>query len=177
MLTAISKTNGDKAMNANKLMLGTILVLTLVPVSAWAKPIIEVNTSVETEVTVEQDGRKIVKRVPAKTTEPGNTLIYTVQVNNKGDEKATSVVINNPVPAGTYYVGDSATGKGSKILFSVDGGKHFDKPGRLMHERKLPSGKIKKTKAKPEHYTHIRWVIDEVPAGKSGTLGFRIKVK
>lgn len=177
MLTASSMKNGDTAMTATKLMMAFFVVLMLSPVMAWAQPKIQIESTVETEITVEEGGRKVVKRVPAKTIEPGAVLIYTVRVSNKGDEKATALIVNNPVPNGTFYIGKSAEGKGSRISFSVDGGKTFDNPGRLIHEQKLANGKTKKRKAAPEHYTHIRWLIDEVPAGKASKLGFRVKVK
>ena len=90
---------------------------------------------------------------------------------------AANVVLNNPVPEGTAYVADSAFGKGTKIIFSVDGGKQFDVPSRLTVETQKSDGSMDTQAAGPEQYTHIRWTIAEVPAGKSLTLGYEAKVK
>jgi hypothetical protein len=87
------------------------------------------------------------------------------------------VVLNNPVPEGTTYMANSAYGKGTTIGFSADGGKYFDIPSRLMVEVKQDNGTINKQVAGPDRYTHIRWTITEVPAGKSLTLGYQVNVK
>ena len=168
---------GEATMSVNKIVFSMMLALVIAPVSAWAQPKVTVEVKAEKEIVVVKDGKKITKRVAADEIEPGNTLIYTVRYANNGDEKATSVKVNNPVPEGTAYVSGSATGKGSSILFSIDGGKTFNTPRKLTYEERLANGKTKKRKAGPEKYTHIRWVIDEIPPGRHGALGFRVKVK
>ena len=152
-------------------------ILMLLPMDAWAKPEVKVAMTAEKEVTVVENGQTVVKRVTADTVESGQTIFYTLTVSNGGDEKAANVVLNNPVPEGTAYVGKSAFGKGTKIIFSVDGGKQFDVPSRLTVEVKKSDGSMETQAAGPEQYTHIRWTIAEVPAGKSLTLGYEAKVK
>ena len=38
-------------------------------------------------------------------------------------------------------------------------------------------GKLTKRPASAEEYTHVRWVISEIPAGGHGELAFRARVK
>jgi len=38
------------------------------------------------------------------------------------------------------------------------------------------AGKQIKRAASPEEYTHIRWTVSKVDAGKSGVAGFRVRV-
>lgn len=152
-------------------------ILMLLPMDAWAKPEVKVAMTAEKEISIVENGKTVVKQVTADTVESGQTIYYTLVVTNSGDEKATNVMLNNPVPEGTTYVANSAYGKGTKIGFSVDGGTIFDIPSRLKVEVERDNGAIEKQLAGPDRYTHIRWAISEVPAGKSLTLGYQVNVK
>lgn len=153
------------------------LALTLLPMKAWAKPEVKVSMTAEKEIAVVENGKTLVKRVTADTVESGQTLFYTLTVTNQGDEKAANVVLNNPLPEGTTYFSNSAYGEGSKIVFSADGGQRYDVPPRLVIQVKKADGSVEKRIAAPEDYTHIRWTIAEIPAGKSLKLGYRAVVK
>jgi uncharacterized repeat protein (TIGR01451 family) len=153
------------------------VVLMLMPMDAWAKPEVTVAITAEKEISVVENGQTIVKRVAADTVESGQTIFYTLTVTNSGDEKATNVVLNNPLPDGTTYVGDSTFGEGAKIAFSADGGNHFDTPSRLTVTIKKTDGSMQKLTAGPERYTDIRWTLAEVPPGKTLTLGYEAIVK
>jgi len=152
-----------------------LLLLMLLPAWAVAAPDVQVHITAEKVVVVDEDGKKVEKRMPATDVVPGDVLVYTLMFENKGDEVAKNVVLNDPIPTGTVYIADSVFGPGAEAGFSVDG-KHFKKAGLLTYtiEQK---GKKEVHKASPEEYTHIRWVIKEVPAGKSGMVGFRVQVK
>ncbi|WP_319405039.1 hypothetical protein [uncultured Desulfosarcina sp.] len=151
--------------------------LMLMPMDVWAKPEVKVAITAEKEITVVENGQTVVKRVNADTVESGQTIYYTLTVTNDGDEKATNVVLNNPLPDGTAYVGNSSFGEGSTILFSADGGRHFDTPSRLMVTVKKADGSTERQPADPGQYTDIRWTLADVPPGKSLTLGYQASVK
>ena len=153
------------------------VILMLLPMDAWAKPEVRVAITAEKEINVVENGQTVVKRVAADTVESKQTIFYTLTVTNGGDEKATNVVLNNPLPDGTAYVGNSAFGEGSTILFSADGGKKFDTPERLTVTVKKADGSTEQQVADPGQYTDIRWTIAEVPTGKNLTLGYEATVK
>jgi len=153
------------------------LAVTLLPMDAWAKPEVKVSMIAEKEVAVVENGKTLIKRVAADTVESGQTLFYTLTVTNQGDEKATNVVLNNPLPEGTVYFTNSAYGEGTRIVFSADGGQSYDVPVRLTIPVKKEDGSVEKRLAKPEAYTHIRWTIAEVLPGKRLELGYRVVVK
>jgi len=153
------------------------VVLMLLPMDAWAKPDVKVAITAEKQISVVENGQTVVKRVAAETVESGQTIFYTLTVTNNGDEKATNVVLNNPLPGGTAYVGESAFGEGATILFSADGGNHFDTPPRLRVTVKKADGSMEKQAAAPDQYTDIRWTLVEVLPGKSLTLGYEANVK
>ena len=160
--------------NISRLILLPLLVF--VSGVAWAKPQIKLSMTSEKEVTVKQGGKNVVKRMPASDIEPGQILIFTIKYTNAGNEKATNVVINNPIPKETVYEVGSAKG-GSEITFSIDNGKDFKRPSLLTYEVTGPDGKKIRKKASPEQYTHVRWLISEVPPGGSGEVSYRARVK
>ncbi|WP_455217541.1 hypothetical protein [Kaarinaea lacus] len=161
----------------NAKLFGLLLVLSMVATNAWAKPEITLSITSEKEVVEQQDGQQVVKRLPADEVEPNQVLIYTLVYGNKGDEKATNVVVDNQIPKEVVYIIGSATGDGSDITFSINNGKDFKKPSLLTYEIKDADGKTVRKKASPEQYTNIRWVIKEVPPGSGGELSYRAKVR
>ena len=153
------------------------LVMVFISSAAWAKPEVTLSITTEKEVKEQQDGKEVIKRVIAKEVEPGQVLIYTLKYTNKGDEKATNVVIDNQIPKEVVYETGTAMGKGSEITYSINNGKDFKRPSLLTYEVKESNGRIVKKKASPEQYTNIRWVIHEIPPGGSGDLSYRARVK
>ena len=125
--------------------------------SVHAAADIRLKAVAEVEVTVVNDkGETEVKRVPAAKVVPGTEVIYTITVSNLGDQPADSVVVTDPIPENTTYVDRSAFGAGTKITFSVDGGKSYDLAGKL--KVKDAAGNLRAATA--SDYTHIRWVLN-----------------
>jgi uncharacterized repeat protein (TIGR01451 family) len=104
-------------------------------------------------------------------------IFYTLNYINSGNEPATNVVLDDPVPMGTAYLPGSAFGTGADITFSIDGGKSFKKPSLLVYEVKGKNGAVEKRTASPEEYTNIRWLIDRIEAGAKGSVGFQVKIQ
>lgn len=154
-----------------------ILALLLIPMGAFAKPLISVSITAEKEVTVVKGGLKSTKKVAATTINPGDVIFYTLNYINSGNEAATSVVLDDPVPMGTVYIPGSAFGEGAEITFSIDGGKNFKKPSLLVYEVKGTNGNVEKRTASPEEYTNIRWVMNRIEAGAKGKVGFQVRIK
>jgi uncharacterized repeat protein (TIGR01451 family) len=173
-------------MNANKVQevqmkklvsLIAILAALLLPMAAFAKPLVSVGITAEKEVTVVKNGQKLTKKVVASKINPDDVIFYTLNYINSGDEAATAVVLDDPIPLGTVYLPGSAFGAGTEITFSIDGGKTFKKPSLLTYEVKLPNGKTEQRSASPEEYTQIRWLINKIDAGVRGTVGFQVRIK
>ena len=159
-----------------KLLTSLIISVLLLPISAIAAPNIKLNVRAEVEVTVEEDGKQIIKRVEAQEVEPGQEVIYTVSYNNNSDDGAFNVKLNNKVPDNTTYKTDSAWGQNSQIEFSIDRGATFKQASLLEYEVTNASGEKEKRTASPEKYTNIRWIVKEIPGNTQGEVGFRIKV-
>lgn len=151
------------------------LLGSLSPVTQAAEGAIKVTSIAQTEIEATgKDGKKTRQRAPVATALPGTEVIYTTTFENTAKKPASGIVINNPVPNDSEYIGGSAFGKDCEILFSADGGKKFGHAEEL--KIKTEDGKLRT--ALPGEYTHIRWLYKkQLPPGKSGEAGFRAKVK
>jgi uncharacterized repeat protein (TIGR01451 family) len=96
---------------------------------------------------------------PGGNQPPGTTLTYTVLVTNNGSGPANAVVVIDPVPANTTYVGGSAAGAGTTIEYSHDGGATYDG-----------------SDAAP--VTHVRWTLAAPLAASGGsvTVSFQVTI-
>lgn len=153
-----------------------IFSLLLLSTLALAQPNVEIKIQAEKEMTVIKNGQKTKKMIPTKKVTSGETVQYTLSYKNSGTEAATNAVISDPIPKDTVYVPGTASEVG-ELTFSIDGGKTFKKPALLTYEMKDAGGTSNKRVASPEEYTHIRWVIGSIPAGASGNVNFKVKVK
>jgi uncharacterized repeat protein (TIGR01451 family) len=129
----------------------------------------------ESEVDVKNaQGAIEKKRVPLAKALPGAEVIYTTSFANQGSKPVGNIVITNPVPANTTYVGSSAFGDKASISFSVNGGKTYATADSLI----VKTSDGRERPALPGDYTHIRWVLKgDLAAGAGGATGFRVVVK
>lgn len=151
----------------------TALLLVLLSNPAIAQ--IEVSTIAEVEVVEKQpDGSETVKRVAASRVVPGTEVIYTITATNAGNEPADEVVVTNPVPAQTSYVGGSAAGANTHISFSVDGGNSWGRAESLT----VIDANGEPRAATAADYTHVRWQLqsDLAPLQKL-PVSYRVQVK
>jgi len=162
-------------MNTLKCIFTTaVIAALLLPSTAWAAPQINMTLTAEKEMTIEENGQQVTRRVPATEIAPGEVLIYTINYENSGDETATNVMINNPIPEGSVYRPDEIS---DNMDFSIDGGKTYKKPALLTYEVTLADGTSEARIASPENYTHVRWRISEIPPGEPGTVSFKVEIK
>jgi uncharacterized repeat protein (TIGR01451 family) len=114
-----------------------------------------VKVIAEVETRVMQDGREIVRLMPASRVVPGDEVIYTLEIRNSGAAPVAEPTVINPVPAHMAYLADSATGPGAEVSYSIEGGHSFDWPENLRMVGADGSSRL----AKPADYTHIRWTL------------------
>lgn len=164
-------------MKQQTILVALVAALSLVSTAVWAKPKIDVQVFSEKQIVETTNGKKVTKRVATDSVAPGNVLYFVLKYRNQGDEKATNVVINNPIPVGTQYVSGSATGHNSRISYSADNGKTFDVPQRLTYETKSANGKTVRKQIPASEYSHVKWVLAEIAPGGAGQLEFQVKVQ
>jgi uncharacterized repeat protein (TIGR01451 family) len=131
------------------------------------------NSALEIKVKT-ADGKEEVKRVPAAKVPPGEAVIYTLNAQNKGSKPAGDVVVTDPIPEHTEYVDGSVSSEGTRVTFSVDGGKSFAAKETL----KVRGEDGQMRAALPADFTHIRWQFEKALApGESRAVSFRARVE
>jgi len=152
----------------------SIMLILSVTAAAQEQGSLNVTTTVQKEaVSVSDSGETVTNLVAANTVIPGETVVYTITFQNIGDEPTDNVVITNPIADSLIYVDGSAFGPGSDIQFSVDGGISFAAAADLTVEE---DGTVRP--ARPEDFTHIRWVMhNALAAGAMGTARFSAVLK
>ena len=90
-------------------------------------PDVKIRSIVEKEITIHGRGRKVTGRVPVESEAIPRSLklYFTLTIINEGDEVATHVVIDNPIPPGTVYAIGSATSEKGVVSCSDDDGVSF----------------------------------------------------
>jgi uncharacterized repeat protein (TIGR01451 family) len=165
-------------MKALHILSMTILALALQSVGnvahAQQSPVVLKSTA-ESEMEFRNaQGAVEKKRVPLVKALPGAEVIYTTSFANQGAKPVGNIVITNPVPANTSYIGSSAFGDKASITFSVNGGKTYGLPESLT----MKTNEGRERPALPGDYTNIRWELKgDLPAGAGGAAGFRVVVK
>jgi uncharacterized repeat protein (TIGR01451 family) len=144
--------------------------------AAAAKPRIVVAIQQSKEIVDTTDAGNKTRLVPATSASPGEVLEYVLSYRNDGDEAATNAVIEDPIPKGTTFLANTATGENAEITFSSDGGKTFAVPVKLTYEIKLASGAVERRVATPAEYTNVRWTVKQIAPGARGQVSFRVRV-
>lgn len=159
----------------NRITRHILLFLLFLPAAVMAAGDIQFTSTAEVEVQqVNAKGEQVTVRQPADLVQPGGMVIYTNAFTNTGKKAAEKVVINNPVPVNTEYLGGSASETGFDVVFSVDKGKSFGKPKDLT----VPDVKGGRRPAEPKDYTDIRWtMLSALKPGATGVVEFRVRVK
>ena len=120
------------------------------------------------QVTVNANGQKSTKLVPAGKVVPGVEVTWTVTANNTCKQPSEKVTINNAVPEHMTYVANSAVGPGTDVTYSLDG-KTFGSADQLTVQE---NGATRKARA--DEYKNIRWVFkDSLQPGAQGFARFR----
>ncbi len=159
----------------NSLLIGTVASLVFITSQAAAvqQGHLKVTSKVQKMLLVNKDGKKSYKFIPATKVIPGETVQYNTYFENISDKPADNINIVNPIPENTVYLTNSAHGKNTNIVFSVDGGKHYGKAGTL----KVRGNDGKIYPAKDSDYTHIQWrYLGNLAPKTKQAVGFRVRL-
>jgi len=157
-----------------------LLTLALITAGATANEAgkLRVGMQVEREITKRNDAGQVERRTePVAAASRGDVLVYTLQIANDGGDPALAARVEDPVPAGTVLIPDSAGGTGTRITYSIDGGKTFvvyPALRRVVGE----DGVARELPVPAEDYTHVRWTLTEaLDPGQVRTAYFKVRVE
>ena len=134
----------------------SLLALFLLSQRAIADEPVPLTVTATAEVRMEEpqpDGTLHWRFLPAGQLHQGDEVFFTLAVRNATPVVAPDVTVTWPVPANTVYVPESASGPAAQIDYSVDGGRTFDRAGRL----RVIDGSGGTRAATERDYTHLRW--------------------
>ncbi len=159
-----------------KIVMATLSALVLSTTALQAKEsLVTLSTkSFKEVVTVDASGTKKIVLVEAKKVVPGDTVVYKNSIKNASKKSVNDMVLNNAIPKHTQYVAESAKcEKDCDILFSIDGGKKFDKAESLM----VKVGDNERL-AMPKEYTNVRWILTSALDANSVTdVSFKTRLQ
>jgi uncharacterized repeat protein (TIGR01451 family) len=165
--------NRYKVLSRTILSLLAVFLLTTTSVLA-ADPVVITSEALTEQKVTKPDGKLEIVRIPAGKIIPGGTIIFVNTISNNGASPAEKIAITNPIPAEMFYLDGSASGQGTTISFSVDGGKKFDMPDKLRI--KQADGSFQPATA--ADYTHLRWTLNNALAPKQTLqVEYRARVK
>ena len=122
--------------------------------ASYAAAPVEVTSKVQELVeVVNEQGQTQYKAVGTAEIVPGDRVLYTTTFKNNGDKASDNIVITNPIPKNTRYLGGTAKGENCVITYSVDNGKSWGSEASLKVA--LKDGTARDAQA--SDYTNIRW--------------------
>ena len=131
------------------------------------------STSYQEKIEVNKSGEKVRTWIKAEKVVPDTIVRYVNNLENKGIQNATKLVVNNPIPKNMEYVADTASCQGSCLItYSVDGGKSF----RRVSELFLGKGEDRHL-ARPAEYTDIRWILNKLDAKSKSSVEYKARLK
>jgi uncharacterized repeat protein (TIGR01451 family) len=137
-------------------------------------PGFSVRAIAEVEVSTLNGERETVRLAPADRVVPGDQVIYTLEIRNKGAMALPPPTVDYPIPEHMRYLEDTAVGPGAEITYSIDGGRTFDRADNL----RVIGSDGRKRVATAADYTHIRWQLKHILKGNSVAFArFRAVVK
>ncbi len=155
-------------------LVSSILMFGTQASAASAQGHLKVTSKVQKMVVINKGGEKSYQFVPAKKVLPGEIIQYNTFFQNISNKPANNINIVNPIPKHTVYLPNSAQGKNTQTVFSVDGGKHYGKAGTLKVRGKDGKWHL----AKPSDYTHIQWQYQGSLAPKAKqVVAFRVRLR
>lgn len=134
-----------------------------------ASPITVTNGFYQRVETTAADGTVTTTLVPAARTVPGGEVVYEVAYHNTGDQPATDVAIDAPVPDALVFIEPLTPA----TVFSVDGGEHF---GPLT-ELTVTDAEGKPRTAQAADVTHVRWLVPSLAPGAGGKVSYLARVR
>ena len=153
----------------------TFSALSLIPGSAAAAP---PSLAVRLDAEIwESNASSWATLAEDQEVRPGDRILYTVRLENSGDQPAASPMAIGPVPVGTVMAPDTATASAGVIVeYSLDGGSTFSSNPTVTVVD--PDGTTRSVPAPIDRYTTLRWTWDRpLEPGATRTVSYQVTVR
>lgn len=147
-------------------------LLTLAALSGAALATSSVDFHLDRITVIQRGGAptEVRERNP-KQVHPGDLLEQVATARNAGSAPLRDVRITVPVPKGTTFHSGDLTGS----VISADGGTTF--AAAPLTETVTQGGQTVTRVIPPNRYTHVRYLIPNIPAKSFATRAYRVTVK
>jgi hypothetical protein len=134
------------------------------------------EVKVELSGSVERGGARLALD-KVEHVKPGEILDWHIVSSNEGAGEARDYKAVGHIPAGTALVAGSAAGEsGSRVTYSIDGGKTYST--QPVVEERQPDGSVKQVPAPVSMYTEVRYEwSDALAAGGKLSASYKVRVK
>ena len=134
------------------------------------------EVKVELSGSVERGGERLALD-EVENVKPGEVLDWQIVSANEGAGDARDYKAVGHIPAGTALVAGSAAGEnGSRVTYSIDGGKTYST--QPVVEQRQPDGSVKMVPAPVSSYTEVRYEwSDALAAGGKLSASYKVRVK
>ena len=134
------------------------------------------EVKVELAGSVERGGDRLALD-KVENVKPGEILDWRIVSSNEGSGDARDYKAIGHIPAGTAFVAGSAAGEnGSRVTYSIDGGKTYST--QPVVEERQPDGSVKTVPAPVSMYTEVRYEwSDALAAGGKLSASYKVRVK
>lgn len=92
-------------------------------------------------------------------TQPGDVIRYTLMAENSSNGSLHNIKLVDPIPAGTEFVLGSATGNGTEINYSIDGGSTYVQQPTIQVQD--GNGQMVTRPAPASMYTNVQWTLTQ----------------
>jgi uncharacterized repeat protein (TIGR01451 family) len=148
-----------------------VSAIVLIASPAFAKP--DISIVLTSKKLVEVKGKP--QLVDSAKANPGDVLVYSLKLWNKGTTGAAKLQPVGNIPPNTVYIPEKNDSKEYKILYSIDKGKSYSEHPVIKVKEK---GKVVEKNAPVEMYNKIKWSFSNVFAPKKTfELNYKVKVK
>ncbi len=153
------------------LKIGFIIAIVSLSTNIAAFAVPNISLLMESKKLTVKEGKEVLSDI--KAARPGDTLVYTIKVLNKGNSAAIEVEPTGNIPSNTIYIADNSKSP-YKMQFSIDDGKTFQDTPKLTITEK---GKKIVKQAPVEMYNKVKWIIKKVDPNQTYNLKYKVRVK
>lgn len=151
-----------------RLALSTVAAGMIIPSVAAAQNAVSLEGDIKVERTVIENGSSTTFLEEPSSVVPGDRLLFSTSYQNQSGETVEDFVVTNPLPSAIALAEE-----GDGFDVSVDGGETFGRLAQLT----IADDNTGSRQASLGDVTHVRWVLERLESGATGSLEYYATVR